>query len=367
MVSLNVRGVDISMLPVIEKEGGKFYDENGDSVDLVKYLSKKGVNLVRLRLWNDPYDISGNAYGGGNTNYEQILPLVKRIKKSGMKFLLDFHYSDFWVDPGRQKKPKAWDSFGVSEVQTAIYNFTKDILNKFNSEGVPPEYVQLGNEINAGMLWPEGDDSTDVGFSNMCSYLISAANAVYATNIETKPKIILHLAQGGDNEVSRWWFDGVTKNNVPFDIIGVSYYPYWHGTLDDLSKNLNDMINRYGRDVCVVETAYGFTTENGDSCPNLFTKTEAETAGYPATPTGQKNYLNDLKKIISSVNNQRGLGFIYWEPAWIPVSNATWATDEGMKYINTTGVQGDTWDNQAIFDFSGKVLPAISVFEDISK
>ena len=124
------------------------------------------------------------------------------------------------------------------------------------------------------------------------------------------------------------------------------------------------MINRYGRDVCVVETAYGFTTENGDSGPNIFFEAEAKTSGYPATPEGQLSYLSDLKGVIHSVNNKKALGFIYWEPAWLPVTNATWATEEGMKYMNTTGNQGNTWDNQAIFDFSGKVLPAISVFED---
>ncbi|KAJ8952207.1 hypothetical protein NQ318_022657 [Aromia moschata] len=444
--ALQIRGVDISIQNEVEKTGKLFYSTSGDAVDAINYLAQSGVNLIRLRIWNNPYDEQGNPYGGGNNNYDVVAALAKRIKSAGLKFLLDFHYSDFWVDPEKQVKPKAWSSLSVDQLYTAIYEFTVDVLQKLEANGTPPDYVQTGNEINAEMhkitilqmidyedrtrtqaevvrlfqekypelppisqgtvskiekqfwkrghvrqlkknipnklsdeqkldvmlmleenphtssrmLFPDGDDSTTAGFKLMTNFLTSATNAVRQAGLATTPKIILHLANGCDNSMYQWWFKGVVDAGVNFDIIGLSYYPYWHGTLSALASNLNDLASRFQKDLLVVETAYGFTLDNGDSCPNVFGSDQVSAAGYPATEDGQANFLTDLKSTLSSAGGGRVLGFVYWEPTWLP--GPTWATQQGMSYISSSGSEGSNWDNQALFDFFGKALKGVTVF-----
>lgn len=192
----------------------------------------------------------------------------------------------------------------------------------------------------------------------MSNFLTSATNGVRESGLSPLPKIILHLANGGDNSMYRWWFDGVVNAKVNFDIIGLSYYPYWHGTLAQLHTNLLDLASRYNKDLIVMETAYGFTLQNGDSCPNVFGQSQVNTAGYPATTDGQYNFLTALRNTLNGGSHV--LGFVYWEPTWLP--GATWATSQGMSYIGTSGSQGSNWDNQAIFDFNGKALRSVQLF-----
>lgn len=366
-----VRGVDISMLETVEDAGGTF-QLNGTSQDLLPLLKSQGVNLVRLRLWVDPKSTSNEVYGGGDSDLARVIRLAKRAKAQNMAFMLDLHYSDFWTDPGKQFKPKAWAALSTDELVAQVQSYTQDVVGQLITAGVAPDYVQIGNELNSGMLWPTGKNwaanGETVGGFDVLARLLSAGvtglrAAETAGGVTTPAKTILHLAEGGNNSKFRWWFDEITKRKVSFDIIGISYYPYWHGTLAALQSNMNDMVSRYSKPVMVVETAYAFTLENGDSLGNNFGQaSDATNGGYPATAAGQRSFLKDLKAKIAAVPNGQGLGFVYWEPDWLPVNDATWATDAGISYLNTTGNVGNAWENQALFDFSGDALPALAEF-----
>ncbi len=368
---LAVRGVDLSMLESVERAGGTF-QQNGTSEDLLPLLKNHGVNLVRLRLWVDPKSSRNEVYGGGDSDLARVIRLAKRAKAQNMAFMLDLHYSDFWTDPAKQFKPKAWAALSTDELVAQVQSYTQDVVGQLITAGVAPDYVQIGNEINSGMLWPTGKNwaasgETVGGFDVLARLLSAGVTGVRAAesagSVTTPAKTILHLAEGGNNSKFRWWFDEITKRNVDFDIIGLSYYPYWHGTMSALQTNMNDMVSRYGKPVMVVETAYAFTLENGDALGNNFGSSTDETkGGYPATPAGQQQFLKDLKTSIAAVPNQQGLGFVYWEPDWLPVNDATWATDAGMSYIGTTGNVGNAWENQALFDFNGDALPALAEF-----
>ena len=366
-----VRGVDISMLETVEDAGGTF-QLNGTSQDLLPLLKSQGVNLVRLRLWVDPKSTSNEVYGGGDSDLARVIRLAKRAKAQNMAFMLDLHYSDFWTDPGKQFKPKAWAALSTDELVAQVQSYTQDVIGQLITAGVAPDYVQIGNELNSGMLWPTGKNwaanGETVGGFDVLARLLSAGvtglrAAETAGGVTTPAKTILHLAEGGNNSKFRWWFDEITKRKVSFDIIGISYYPYWHGTLAALQSNMNDMVSRYSKPVMLVETAYAFTLENGDSLGNNFGQaSDATNGGYPATAAGQRSFLKDLKAKIAAVPNGQGLGFVYWEPDWLPVNDATWATDAGISYLNTTGNVGNAWENQALFDFSGDALPALAEF-----
>ena len=366
-----VRGVDISMLETVEDAGGTF-QLNGTSQDLLPLLKSQGVNLVRLRLWVDPKSTSNEVYGGGDSDLARVIRLAKRAKAQNMAFMLDLHYSDFWTDPGKQFKPKAWAALSTDELVAQVQSYTQDVVGQLITAGVAPDYVQIGNELNSGMLWPAGKNwaanGETVGGFDVLARLLSAGvtglrAAETAGGVKTPAKNILHLAEGGNNSKFRWWFDEITKRKVSFDIIGISYYPYWHGTLAALQSNMNDMVSRYSKPVMVVETAYAFTLENGDSLGNNFGQaSDATNGGYPATAAGQRSFLKDLKAKIAAVPNGQGLGFVYWEPDWLPVNDATWATDAGISYLNTTGNVGNAWENQALFDFNGDALPALAEF-----
>ena len=366
-----VRGVDISMLETVEDAGGTF-QLNGTSQDLLPLLKSQGVNLVRLRLWVDPKSTSNEVYGGGDSDLARVIRLAKRAKAQNMAFMLDLHYSDFWTDPGKEFKPKAWAALSTDELVAQVQSYTQDVVGQLITAGVAPDYVQIGNELNSGMLWPTGKNwaanGETVGGFDVLARLLSAGvtglrAAETAGGVTTPAKTILHLAEGGNNSKFRWWFDEITKRKVSFDIIGISYYPYWHGTLAALQSNMNDMVSRYSKPVMVVETAYAFTLENGDSLGNNFGQaSDATNGGYPATAAGQRSFLKDLKAKIAAVPNGQGLGFVYWEPDWLPVNDATWATDAGISYLNTTGNVGNAWENQALFDFNGDALPALAEF-----
>lgn len=358
-----IRGADVSTLAEVERLGGKCF-ENGEQEDCLVILKRHGFNYIRLRLWNDPYDDNGVAYGGGIGDLATVTELAQRAKALGYKFLLDFHYSDFWADPGKQFKPKAWEQLSFDQLATTVNDYTKEVLVSLKDAGVEPDMVQIGNEINSGMLWPDakswGGDGHE--FEYLAAILNAGISAVREIDGNTT-QIMLHLAEGGKNSTFRWWFDGITQNGVSdFDVIGMSYYPYWHGTLDALQYNMEDMITRYGKDIAIAETAYGFTTDNGDSLGNNFGPKEEQTAGYTASVEGQAHFLTDLMDRVSALPEHRGLGIFYWEPTWLPVG-VTWASNEGMDYIATEGDTGDAWENQALFDFDGNALESLTVFE----
>lgn len=359
-----IRGADVSMLKDIEDLGGEFYD-NGVKKDALEIMKNHGANYVRLRLWVDPYDSEGNSYGGGSNDFNTTLYLAKRAQEKGMKVLIDFHLSDYWADPGTQSKPKAWENLSYDELKTTLYNYMKNTLNDFKNQGVVPDMVQVGNETSSGILWDEGKiggDYTD--FTQLAELLNQAISGVRAS-VGNQTKIVLHLDNGGNNSLYRWWFDGVTGCgfDLDFDIIGLTYYPMWHGTMDDLQYNLNDISARYNKDVMIVETAYAFTLADGDGLGSSFSPQDEEIGGYPASVQGQKDFMSDLESVILNVPGNRGLGFFYWEPEWIPVEGAYWGTEAGKEYIEDNGILSNPWDNLALFDFNGNALESIDIFQ----
>jgi len=344
------------MLNELERRGAKYFD-NGIQKDIFKVFKDYGVNAIRLRIWYNPYDESFEPYGGGTNDFQTTVELAKRAVENNMLFLLNIHYSDFWTDPSKQIKPKAWQNLSGEELEKAVYSYTYDLLSKFKNLGLCPEVVQVGNELTNGLLWPDGKLPDYTGMIRLLKQGISAVR-----DINKDIKIILHLDSGCSNSIYREWFDNITKENVDFDIIGLSFYPYWHGTLDELDHNMNDISERYAKDVMVVETAYGFTTDNGGE-NMIFSEELAEKVPFDASEEGQGKFLAELMNRIKNVKNDRGKGFFYWEPEWLPVEGITWATEIGRKYIGDDSSGGNTWSNQALFDFNGNALTSLKVIK----
>ncbi|HWU05722.1 MAG TPA: arabinogalactan endo-1,4-beta-galactosidase [Streptomyces sp.] len=338
---LSVKGGDLSTLPKNEAYGAKYRDANGTAGDAMSILKNSGMNHVRLKVWVDPAD--------GYNDKAHVLAMAKRAKALGMKTLVDFHYSDAWADPGKQIKPAAWAGHGYAQLRTDVYNHTYDVLNALKAQGTTADMVQIGNETNAGMLWPEG--STD-NWSQLAGLITSGANAAKAVSSDTK--VALHLAEGGDNAGTRWWFDNAVAHKVPFDVIALSYYGYWHGSLSELQTNLDDAASRYGKPVLVAETAYAHTLADADGLENNVATASQLVSGYPATPAGQAANLRDVMNVVEAVPNGRGLGAVYWEPAWTAVKGSGWDPADPLS--------GNAWENQAVFGYDGKLLPAAAWF-----
>ena len=344
-----MRGVDISSLYEIEENGGKYYNANGEEEDLFKILADNGVNWVRLRVWNNPKD------GGGSNNVEVDTKLAVRAKQAGLKLLVDFHYSDTWADPGKQPMPVEWKKLNDKQLNAAVEKYTKESLEAFIKAGARPDAVQIGNELNNGFMWPLGKiwgnaGETVGGFKGFTTLLKSAAAGVRAAQGSgEKIQIIVHIADGGNNDLYRAILDPVTHAKVDFDIIGLSFYTYWHGSCVDLKRNMADLAKRYGKQMAVMETAYAFTKEDGDEQGNVFMVYSGDSDGYIPSVQGQSTAIRDVIETVASVKG--GIGVFYWEPAWIPV--------EGAGLSKT---EGDTWENQCMFDFEGRALPSLAVW-----
>jgi arabinogalactan endo-1,4-beta-galactosidase len=361
---MQIKGLDISLLAELEELGARYYDSAGKLDDFYSIISKSGANTIRLKLWVNPFSEAGEPYGGGTNNFEKTLSLAKRAKDYGMDILLDFHYSDFWADPAKQVKPKSWSNLSAEDLKDTIYIYTRNILKAFREKGIEPKYVQVGNEITNGFLWPEGH------FNNLEQFFLLLDSGTRAVRDEGSYKIILHLDFGGDNKLYRKWFDKANQFAIDYDIIGLSYYPFWHGTMSDLQHNLQDISLRYDKDLLVVETSYGFTLKSYSRTPEeesvvIFNEELSKIGGYPPSEEGQAQYLRDLATIIQEVPNRRGMGFIYWAPEWIPVKDSTWATKAGREYIKDDCPGGNSWANMALFDYDGKVLAGLSQFKEL--
>jgi arabinogalactan endo-1,4-beta-galactosidase len=362
-----IKGMDVSTLIEQEECGAKYYD-NGVNGDMLEILKGYGVNSVRLRLWNDPYDENGNPYGAGTNDMDKTIRLARRAKALGMGFLLDLHYSDFWADPGKQNVPKAWRGYSVKELEQAVYDFTLESMQTLHREGVAPTMVQVGNELTNGLLWPTGKKPE---FDNIATYINAGIRAVKA--VDKDVPIMIHLDNGGLNDMYVEWFDNFTARGEDFDIIGMSYYPFWHGTMDELEFNMNDMAKRYGKKIVVAEVSMGFSMEDyrpyekipASELKGMATKPElVENLPYPMTPQGQSDFMQDIMTRIANVPG--GLGFYYWEPGWIPVPGCGWANEAALLYTKENGPGGNEWANQALFDYEGNTLSALAVIRDFT-
>lgn len=345
----HIRGADISSLAKLEHLGVRFY-EDGVEKDLLSILKGRGVNWIRLKVWNDP------VLDDGFNDQHHLVEMAKRVKKHGMKLLVNFHYSDHWADPAKQIKPAAWETLDFPALQEAVYEYTRDVIVSLIQAGATPDMVQIGNEIRTGMLWPDGKLGTPRNqygsdFDRLAKLLQAGVRGVKDAAGDNVIRIALHLDDGGNNGLYRWWFDAIVARGVEFDVIGMSYYPYWHGTLQSLRHNLNDVSRRYQKDVAIFETAYGFTFGDADGYANIFGPEQAKIGGYPVSVQGQADLVRDVFQAIADVPDGRGLGVFYWEPAWLGVKGAGWTKDHG-----------NAWENQAMFNFKGEALDSLDVF-----
>ncbi|MFZ6031150.1 MAG: glycosyl hydrolase 53 family protein [Chloroflexota bacterium] len=338
--ALSILGADISSLKKSEDLGGVYRYHDGNAADALQILKDNGLNYARLRVWVDPAD--------GYHNKAEVLAMALRLKALGIKLLVDFHYSDDWADPGKQYKPAAWKDYDLAQLRQAVYDHTFDVCSSLAAQGTPADMVQIGNEINAGILWPDGDHNH---FDNLAALLTAGYRA--AKDASTSTVVMLHVAEGGDNEMARWFFDNLTHRDVPFDVIGVSFYPFWHGSLAELQANLNDLSARYDKDVLVAEFAYAFTVLEDDAFANIAGRNLA-VEGYLFTPDGQRRMTRDVMAIVRGVPGGRGLGVFYWDATWTAVPGNGWNTKDPLS--------GNGWENQALFDFNDKALPALAEY-----
>lgn len=353
-----IKGADVSIMPELERNGTKFYD-NGIEQDGLTILKNHGVNWIRVRIWNNPYVVGPEGVGGGNTDEAKAIEMAKRAKALGMKVLVDFHYSDFWVDPGQQKKPDAWKNDSGDKLVDDVYAYTAKVMQDFNAQGVTPDMVQVGNELNNGMLWPEAQLTEDNpnGYKFLAKLLNAGLQAVHDNDKDNKVKTMIHLA-GVDVNLYHTFFDNlIVENKVnDFDIIGMSFYPFWHGTMDDLKNTMNDVSAKYNKDVIAVETAFGYTLEDADFEKNNFGTNEEKVGGYKATVQGQATGLRDVMATVASVNDNRGLGIFYWAPDWVINEKVGWKSNGG----------GNGWDNLTLFDTKGNALESMDTFNLVS-
>lgn len=357
-----IMGVDISSIIEVENAGGKFYNFDGEEEDIFTILAGAGVNYVRIRLWNDPYDDDGNSFGGGGNDIETDLQIAKRAVDAGMKVCLDFHYSDFWADPDKQTMPREWTSYTRDQLAQVVYDYTYDVLKQFEEAGCLPSMVQTGNEINSGLLWNYGSAST---WRNI--YLSYATQAVKA--VSSKIQTVIHLAQGATYSTISGYIDELEKAGVDFDVIGLSYYSYWHGSMSKFQDCVDQLDKNYKYDICVMEYSYGYGDDSNEYTANIFSSDDEEDGGYRATVQGQASYIHDVNEVVASA--KQGIGSFYWEPAWLPLEGTSWASTYAHSYLVAQGDGGGegtvSWANQALFDFGGKPLDSLKAFRLMRK
>jgi arabinogalactan endo-1,4-beta-galactosidase len=362
---LSVLGADVSSLKKSEELGGVYLTSFGKPADALAILRAHGLNWIRLRVFVNPTD--------GYHGTAELLTMARRARALGLKVLVDFHFSDFWADPGKQWTPAAWVGETFPQLQQTYVDYIRGVMRALVRQGTPPAMVQLGNEIDPGMLWDyaatwTGCSTADDGFGNdpttyltVChtenwDNLASLLTAGYDTvkAVSPKTRVMLQLSSGGDNGLYTWWFGNITTRNVPFDVIGASYYEYWHGPMASLQYNLDNVTATYNKDVIVVETAYPFTLDPGDSTGNSIGLPGQLIAGYQATPAGQAANFRDVMSIVRAVPNGRGLGVFYWDATWTNVPGNGWSPRDPNS--------GNAWENQALFDYNDRPLPAMNDF-----
>lgn len=372
-----IKGVDVSSIISLENSGVAFYNEKGKEQDIFKTMSKAGVNYVRIRIWNDPFDADGNGYGGGNNDLETAVKIGKRATKYGMKVLIDFHYSDFWADPSKQQAPKAWKDMKIEDKSLALYEYTKESLTKLLEEGVDIGMVQVGNETT-------GNFCGENNWKNIADLLIEGSRAIREVSIKEKKDILIAVHFTNPENAENYVRYAMILENykVDYDVFASSYYSFWHGTIDNLTEVLTKIAQEYNKKVMVAETSYAYTYENGDGHRNTISEEAVFAKNYPVTMQGQANAIHDVIAAVAKVGDA-GIGVFYWEPAWIPVPGDSvevrqplwekygsgWASSYAGEYDpEDAGVYygGSACDNQGLFDFSGHPLASLNIFNYVN-
>ncbi|MEH7482829.1 glycosyl hydrolase 53 family protein [Neobacillus drentensis] len=369
-----IKGVDVSSIISLENSGVKFYNTTGEVQDIFKTLHEAGVNYIRVRVWNNPYDSKGNGYGGGDNDLAKAIEIGKRATANGMKLLVDFHYSDFWADPAKQQAPKAWANLSFEDKKKALYTYTKESLQAMKDSGIDIGMVQVGNETNGGV-------AGEKDWTKISALFSEGSKAV--RSVDSNILVAVHFTNPESTGRYTSYAETLKKNNVDYDVFASSYYPFWHGTLSNLTAVLKNVADTYGKQVMVAETSYAYTAEDGDGHGNTAPKDSGQTLDYPITVQGQANSVRDVIQAVANVG-EAGIGVFYWEPAWIPVGppqnleqnkqlwekyGSGWASSYAAEYDpHDAGAWygGSAVDNQALFDFNGKPLPSLNVFKYVN-
>jgi len=374
-----IMGMDSSAVISLENSGVKYYNYDGTETDVFKVLAENGINTIRVRVWNNPYDLNGNGFGGGNCDINTALEIGKRANEYGMNLMVDFHYSDFWADPSKQYVPAAWKDLTldttsadaedwVTDKADALYEYTKESLTLLKDAGIHINVVQVGNETNNGLA----GETTWRNITTLMSYGSKAIREVYP-----EAKVAVHFANPEKTDNYRKYAKNLDNYGVDYDIFASSYYPYWHGTLSNLQSILSEIAETYGKDVMVAETSYAYTENDTDYWSNTIGSGGGITKDYPFTIQGQANSVRNVIQTVANTTN--GIGVCYWEGTWISVGGSTleankalwekygsgWASSYSAYYDPSDAGKyygGCAVDNQAFFDENGKPLESLKVF-----
>ncbi|MGN1135541.1 MAG: glycosyl hydrolase 53 family protein [Oscillospiraceae bacterium] len=364
-----IRAVDISSVISEEKSGVVYKDFEGNEQDIFKTLKQSGVNYVRARVWNDPFDANGNSYGGGANDVDTAAEIGKRAAEYGIKTFVDFHYSDFWADPSKQMVPKAWADMDIDTKADALYSFTKESLDKIIKAGADVGMVQIGNETTGAMCG-------ETNWIKITKLMNAGSKAVR----EVDPKILIavHFTNPEKTDNYEQYAKVLANYDVDYDVFASSYYSYWHGTLDNLTAILKKISDEYGKYVMVAEMSYAYTAEDSDDFSNSIGDGSTIEKHYQFTVQGQADGISDVIEAVHNVG-EKGIGVCYWEPAWIPVPGnnyddrftlwekfgSGWASSYSAEYDpNDAGIYygGSSWDNQALFAADGTALESLKTF-----
>jgi arabinogalactan endo-1,4-beta-galactosidase len=359
-----VRGADVSHLLQNEHYGARYFDENNVESDPLHILRDRGINVIRIKVWNDP---GNRAFTParlhdplGFNNAYWVTRLAVRARELGFRIMIDFHYSDTWADPGKQFIPHEWLGLPPDEVALRLYDFTYDTLATLQAHGVTPEWVQVGNESGGGIMWPLGqywNAAQGGSWGNLAMFFTAGYEAVKA--VDPSIKVVIHHAESGNLGATRFFYDNLVANSIPWDVIGLSYYPQWHGTFDAMTNSMHQLTAVYNKPVIIVEAAHPWTTQGFDETGNAL----GLPAGFPhgASVDGQIGYLDEVVTRIKSVPNGMGHGLIYWEPEWttfpgmLPTSTSIAKGGAGWAIGEASG-----WENAALFNQNGVVLESMS-------
>ncbi|MBR0514804.1 MAG: glycosyl hydrolase 53 family protein [Clostridia bacterium] len=362
-------GMDVSSVIAEENSGVKYFDFDGNEADLFRVLADNGINYIRVRVWNNPWDADGNGFGGGNCDIANAVEIGKRATAAGQKLLVDFHYSDFWADPGKQMVPRAWKGMEIEEKTEAVYEYTKDCLMQLKEAGVDVGMVQTGNETNGALC------GETIWFN--IQYLMQAG-ARATREVYPDALVALHFANPEKADSYATYAKKMDYYKVDYDVFATSYYPYWHGTLDNLSAVLTEIADTYGKKVMVMETSYAWTDADSDFSGNTISGGSGIVKDYPFSPQGQANCIRNITDTVVN-RTPAGIGVVYWEGAWITVGTGSWEENHAIweKYGSGWASSyarvydpadagkyygGSAVDNQTFFDPQGKPLESLKVF-----
>ena len=366
-----ILGMDVSSLIAEEQSGVRYYDFDGQEKDLLQILAENGVTHIRVRVWNEPYDAQGHGCGGGNCDIENALQIGQRATQYGMKLIVDFHYSDFWADPGKQMVPKAWEGMDIETKTAALYDYTRESLQLLRDGGVDVGMVQVGNETNNGMA---GETDCDKILPLM------AAGSRAVREVYPEALVAVHFTEPQNNGNYRYFADILAQGGLDYDVFGSSYYPFWHGTRENLIQVLTEINQDYGKYVMVMETSWPYTPEDTDFSGNSINADSSVARDYPFSPQGQADEVRDVIAAVALVPG--GIGVCYWEGAWITVPGGSWEANSalweqyGSGWASSFAAEydpndagkwygGSSWDNQAFFDPAGQALDSLLVFSSL--